>query len=271
MIRPRFSHKPSRTAQHTHVGHESSLPDSPGTILFPTMPNQTDSWNRSNLDLSATHLPSSWLKARVEKEVIWSLLSFATGARESIAREEPTANVSWTPPAKETIQTSSTNTTGSAPQLQWRRSRAAAWLHAVPILLPLFSAAPAACELKSQFKMAALIRQVTNWNQMARWKGWWKWRRKIKEKEGWKKHTRWYEWNVAIYLLVAAEVCSFHEQHSSWFQIFFFQPTVPFLIPLSRHALVGELFLQISSRRWLMPGLYTYSPRCWRYFFFTRL
>ena len=33
----------SRTAQHTHVGHESSLPDSPGTILFPTMPNQTDS------------------------------------------------------------------------------------------------------------------------------------------------------------------------------------------------------------------------------------
>ena len=113
MIRPRFSHKPSRTAQHTHVGHESSLPDSPGTILFPTMPNQTDNWNRSNLDLSATHLPSSWLEARVEKEVIWSLLPFATGARESIAREEPTANVSWTPPAKETIQTSSTNTTGS--------------------------------------------------------------------------------------------------------------------------------------------------------------
>ena len=94
VIRPRFSHKQSRTAQHTHVGHESSLPDSPGTILFPTMPNQTDNWNRSNLDLSATHLPSSWLEARIENEVIWSLLSFATGARESIAREEPTANVS---------------------------------------------------------------------------------------------------------------------------------------------------------------------------------
>ena len=36
-------------------------------------------------------------------------------------------------------------------------------------------------------KMASLIRQANNWNQMARWKGWWKWRRKIKEKEGWKK------------------------------------------------------------------------------------
>ena len=81
-------------AQHTHVGHESSLPDSPSTILFPTMPNQTDNWNRSNLDLSVTYLPSCWLEARVEKEVIWSLLCFATGARESIAREEPTANVS---------------------------------------------------------------------------------------------------------------------------------------------------------------------------------
>ena len=30
--------------------------------------------------------------------------------------------------------------------------------------------------------MAALIRQANNWNQMARWKGWWKWWRKIKEK-----------------------------------------------------------------------------------------
>lgn len=94
VIPPRFSHKQSRTAQHTHMGHESSPPDSPGTILFPTIPNQTDNWNRSNLDLSATHLPSSWLEARVEKEVIWSLLSFATGARESIALEKPTANVS---------------------------------------------------------------------------------------------------------------------------------------------------------------------------------
>ena len=35
--------------------------------------------------------------------------------------------------------------------------------------------------------MAALIRQANDWNQMARWKRWWKWRRKIKEKEGWKK------------------------------------------------------------------------------------
>ena len=35
--------------------------------------------------------------------------------------------------------------------------------------------------------MAALIRQANNWKQIARWKGWWKWRRKIKEKEGWKK------------------------------------------------------------------------------------
>jgi len=38
-----------------------------------------------------------------------------------------------------------------------------------------------------KWKMAALIRQANNWNQMARWKGRWKWRRKIKEKEGWKK------------------------------------------------------------------------------------
>ena len=34
--------------------------------------------------------------------------------------------------------------------------------------------------------MAALIRQASNWNQMARCKGWWKWRSRIKEKEGWK-------------------------------------------------------------------------------------
>ena len=39
-----------------------------------------------------------------------------------------------------------------------------------------------------RWKMAALIRQANNWNQMARWKGWWKWWRKIKEKEGWKKN-----------------------------------------------------------------------------------
>ena len=38
-----------------------------------------------------------------------------------------------------------------------------------------------------KWKMAALIRQANNWNQMATWKGWWKWQRKIKEKEGWKK------------------------------------------------------------------------------------
>ena len=31
--------------------------------------------------------------------------------------------------------------------------------------------------------------KANNWNQMARWKGWWKWRRKIKEKEGWTKTT----------------------------------------------------------------------------------
>ena len=37
-----------------------------------------------------------------------------------------------------------------------------------------------------KWKMAALIRQANNWNQMARWKGWWKQRRKIMEKEGWK-------------------------------------------------------------------------------------
>ena len=38
-----------------------------------------------------------------------------------------------------------------------------------------------------KWKMAALIRQANNWNQMARRKGCWKWRRNIKEKEGWKK------------------------------------------------------------------------------------
>ena len=36
-------------------------------------------------------------------------------------------------------------------------------------------------------KMAALIRQANKWNQMGRWKGCWKWQRKIKEKEGGKK------------------------------------------------------------------------------------
>ena len=36
-----------------------------------------------------------------------------------------------------------------------------------------------------KWKTAALIRQANNWNQIARWKGWWKWQRKIKEKVGW--------------------------------------------------------------------------------------
>ena len=40
-----------------------------------------------------------------------------------------------------------------------------------------------------KWKIAALIRQANNWNQMARWKGWWKWRTKIKEKERWKKKS----------------------------------------------------------------------------------
>ena len=61
------------------------------------------------------------------------------------------------------------NACGKPPQKQTKQKR------------PRKKLNPKACG-----KMAALIRQANNWNQMARWKGWWKWWRKIKEKEGWK-------------------------------------------------------------------------------------
>ena len=39
----------------------------------------------------------------------------------------------------------------------------------------------------NETETAALFRQANKWNQLAKLKGWFKWRRKIKEKEGWNK------------------------------------------------------------------------------------